>query len=106
MYNSFPDSAESIYLSDSAGTRLAIKKYFSYDADAITHNYHNINDNLKAGTSLKTTNSLLTGELMWRQISPHAYKSTNVHGIEIHHLIYFLRNDSILQNDSVLYRVP
>ena len=106
MYNSFPNLSVAFYLSDSSGHLLPVKKYFRYNTDAITHNYHSIEESI--GYPQKESKSLLNeiGQKMWAQIRPHAYPATDTHGITIHRASYFLSKDTICQNDQILYQVP
>ena len=106
MYNSFPNLATAFYLSDSRGNLLPVTKYFSYNTDAITHNYHTIEEIM--GYQENETKSRLDkiGREMWTQILPHAYSGVIVHGITIHRVSYFLSKDTISQNDEILYQAP
>jgi hypothetical protein len=106
MYNSFPNLAIAFYLTDSTGHILPVKKYFGYNTDAITHNYHSIEETM--GYPGNETKVILNqiGVKMWGQIRPHAYPSTITHGITLYRISYFLSKDTICQNDQILYQVP
>ena len=106
MYNSFPNLAVTFYLNDSTAKLLPVKKYFACNTDAITHNYHNIEE-IMGYQQAKTKQGLQeVGRKMWLQIMPHAYPATVIHGITIHRVSYFMANNSLQQNDEILYRVP
>ena len=106
MYDSFPNLAVTFYLNDSAANLLPVKKYFAYNTDAITHNYHNIEE-IMGYQQVETKQRLQeVGRKMWLQIMPRAYPTTDTHGITIHRVSYFMVNNSLQQNDEILYQVP
>jgi hypothetical protein len=105
MYNSFSKDALAFYLSDSTGKLLPVKKYFGYSADDIAHNYWTIKE-----TSLdyeKETQANLNeiGKAMWAQIAPRALSTQIPHSIQLHRVSYFLKDDSIIQTDIIIYDV-
>jgi hypothetical protein len=104
MYDSFPNLAIVCYLRNSQGEIVPVKKKFHYTADNITHNYWNILE--KIADKNKEMSLKEVGANLWTQIAPHAYHSTILDGLAIHRISFFIRNDSIIQNDEILYQVP
>lgn len=104
MYNTFPNLAVVCYLRGEKGVLVPVKKNFSYSIDAITHNYWNILEKTENKKDNRTHAEF--GSQLWNQIAPHAYNSTVLKRLTIHRMSYFLRNDTIIQNDTVLYQIP
>jgi len=105
MYDSFPNLAVTFYLSDSTGNCLPVKKFFAYNTDAITHNYHNIEERMGYQKAETKQGLHEVGREMWLQIVPHALTSTVTHGVAIHRVSYFMLNNTLQQNDEILYQV-
>lgn len=106
MYNSIPNYAYSFYLSDSSNHLLPLGDYYYLANDELSHKYTTIceREHIKHGDQQETMQQLqIVGNAMFGKMKEYQRKKLPAGSIRLHRVCYFLRNDSILQSDLVMF---
>ncbi len=99
MYNSFPDNAQAICLTNTKQQYIAIANYFNYRSDDLTHNYHSLRQNKKVIADSSTE----IGARLWHQLSAYRNISPLNDTLQIVLVDFFIAGDSINFKKTFLY---
>jgi hypothetical protein len=108
MYDSFPKTACTFYLSDNVGNLMPLQNYFDYKTADLTHNYYAICDKKKiaGGNETETQEQLHEiGKDMLNPLIQQLLIKEIPKKIQIHQVYYFLKNDSICSKEKMMYEL-
>jgi hypothetical protein len=106
MYDSFPKTACTFYLSDDKGTMMPMQQYFADKTADLTHKYYAICESKKieGGNDAETPEQLREiGKAMLDPMIPELITEMVPLKIQIHQVYYYLKNDSIYSKEKVMY---
>lgn len=79
MYNAFPDEATVVYVADSSGGVVPLKKYFRYKSADLTHNFHAYHHHYTGSDTAALA-------YLWRQLQSYSLKAKDETGKSVHQI--------------------
>jgi hypothetical protein len=106
MYDSFPESATTFYLSDKKGKLLPLKSYYHYGTGDLTHFYGAFceSKNFSREEEAQSPAQLnAIGEAMISELEQHKFAALPADTVQVHQVYYFFKDGSLHQKDNVIY---
>ena len=106
MYNSFPNWSYAFYLSDEDTVIIPSSDYFNVTGGWMGHTFYSICQSRKIGYgyNIESDEELyLVGDQMMDLILDKNNGTKNFKQINLHKVDFKLRNDSVIENDKIIY---